>query len=104
MIEHYKDCVTKTADGENQEPLIDAKNTRREWQVLKKLVYESHYRTDSMKSLWQLLHSDHADAFPNLAMLASIALSVQFQFHFVPPEIWRRGTCDPLEKKLPPGI
>ena len=59
--------------GTGERPYIDGPSTLMEWSILKTTVRTQHYPTDSMTIIWQIVKSHHADTFPNMLLLASIA-------------------------------
>ena len=60
--------------GQGDEPYIDPTEILQEWAMLKTLVRLQHYPTESLPVLWQIISTHHGDAFPNLVILASMAM------------------------------
>lgn len=54
-------------------PYIDKEATLQEWAMVKTLISTQHYPTESTSILWNIIQTHHADMFPNLLALASIA-------------------------------
>lgn len=69
--------LTHVAKEEAGSPaLVNEQAARREWSVLKPLVLKQKYPRDRMEDLWGIINHYHADMFPNLLKLASIALTL----------------------------
>ena len=60
-------------------PLVRKDVCMEEWSVAKKTVLQNMYPRDSTKRLYKLLFDFHRDAFPNLLVLAQLALIMPFQ-------------------------
>ena len=60
------------------EPLIDAEACVEEWAVAKRVVLSNNYQKDSLKTLYKALHDYHKDSFPNLLILANLALTMPY--------------------------
>ena len=61
------------------EPLIDKDTCLAEWTMAKEVVLQNHYPRDSLSKLYKLLCEFHKDSFPNLLILARLALVIPFQ-------------------------
>lgn len=64
----------KKAGDKTSKPLIDMEACIEEWSVAKQTVLQNMYPRDSTKLLYKLLHQYHKESFPNLLVLAKIAL------------------------------
>ena len=66
-------------DGENHqkvsEPLIDPDQTVNEWLMVKHVVKAEQYPREQMWKLWNLINKYHKGEFPNLCILAKLALT-----------------------------
>lgn len=72
LLEHYG--VEQSKGDETVPPLIDTDKTKKEWAQIKTLVLSCAYPRDKLSNLWSLINAYHADMFPNLLKLASVAL------------------------------
>ena len=77
LIKHYGHAAIHTYKGEDYRapPMVDAEATRLEWRNLKALVKLQQYPRDSTAALWSLIVKFHRKDFPNLIILASLAMS-----------------------------
>ena len=50
-----------------------------EWELAKKVVLAQKYPRDSLSILWGIINKYHKETFPNLLILAKLALSTPFQ-------------------------
>ncbi|XP_070549217.1 uncharacterized protein [Ptychodera flava] len=84
LVDHYGctkhndpgggDCGDQCKESVN---IVDARNTRSEWNQIKQLVLCQQYTRDSFDKLWSLIYTHHRDMFPsNLIKIATIALTL----------------------------
>ena len=78
----------------NMPPLIDPSKTTSEWMMVKSIVAREKYRTCSFRELWEVLYCNHKDTFPNLFVLAAIALVLPLQT----ADVERAFSCQNLIK------
>ena len=52
---------------------LSGPSTLIEWSILKTILRYQHYPSNSLQTIWQIIRHHHADIFPNLMLLASIA-------------------------------
>ncbi|KAK7484883.1 hypothetical protein BaRGS_00023926 [Batillaria attramentaria] len=64
----------KTDEHGSSLPLIEKDACIEEWQLAKHTVLQNKYPRDSMKVLYKILFDSHKDSFPNLLVLAQLAL------------------------------
>lgn len=57
------------------QPVIDRSKCMEEWAMVKPVVLAEQYPRNSMKDLWKLLYVYHKEEFPNLIILAQLALT-----------------------------
>ncbi|XP_067684350.1 zinc finger protein 862-like [Haliotis asinina] len=82
LCQHYGEDQTMTwkEDGKTLHkttpPIINSEQTIKEWALLKKVVLAQHYPRDSSCELWQLIHTYHAQDFPNMIKLGQLALTL----------------------------
>ena len=55
--------------------MVDADQSRAEWRQLKRVVLDQMYPRDSTAKLWELISMHHKEQFPNLTILAALALA-----------------------------
>ncbi|XP_060556337.1 uncharacterized protein C17orf113-like [Ruditapes philippinarum] len=55
-------------------PIIDPDATKNEWKQIKILVKAEMYPRDDLFKLWHLINKFHGEQFPNLLILASLAI------------------------------
>lgn len=84
IAEHGKEEIDKLCDfygsrHNNNVPYIDSNQLRLEWELLKPLVIQQRYPTDSIYILWKLISKYHKDMFPNILKLAELALIAPLQ-------------------------
>jgi hypothetical protein len=65
--------------GKVSEPLIQKEECMEEWSMAKETVLQNMYPRDSTKNLYKLLSDFHKDTFPNLLVLANLALIMPYQ-------------------------
>ena len=58
---------------------INEASTLAEWASLKQVVYENSYPRYNMRELWKLIYDNHKTSFPNLFVLANLALVMPYQ-------------------------
>ncbi|XP_061170873.1 zinc finger protein 862-like [Saccostrea echinata] len=59
----------------SSEAVISAEKTKEEWNFLKRVVLAEHYPRDCFWKLWNLIVTYHKEQFPNLIVLAQLALT-----------------------------
>lgn len=59
--------------------LISAEATRSEWKLAKETVLQNQYPRRDTNKLWKIMYEYHSDSFPNMFMLARIALVLPLQ-------------------------
>jgi hypothetical protein len=57
------------------EPVISGEETKAEWTCLKRVVIAEHFPRDCFWKLWNLIATHHKEQFPNLIVLAQLALT-----------------------------
>lgn len=57
------------------QPMIDSEKTLVEWKLAKKVVLAEQYSRDSLVKLWKSIVKYHRDQFPNLTILAKLAIT-----------------------------
>lgn len=71
----YANPLTKEKTTYDSSKLVDSASVKEEWCNLKKVVKMQQYPCHSMSSLWSLIMQFHKDDFPNISLLAALALS-----------------------------
>ncbi|KAL8566900.1 hypothetical protein ACOMHN_008757 [Nucella lapillus] len=61
------------------EPLVQREVCMEEWAMAKETVLQNHYPRESTKKLYKLLFEFHKETFPNLLVLANLALTMPLQ-------------------------
>ncbi len=81
LCQHYGEDKTGNANGvqTTSKAVVDKGQCLQEWTLAKKLVLQQQYPRDSLATLWQILRQNHSDSFPNLFILAKLALIVPLQ-------------------------
>ena len=80
LCKHYGEPKTLewTENGAPEENLSSAKidpEKTREWAEVKQTVLAMKYPRDKMKDLWTLIVGNHKDQFPNISLLAQLAMT-----------------------------
>ena len=81
LCDYYGNAKTSSwkVDGELQNKtsnaVIDTDKTLEEWQLAKQVVVAEQYPREEMWKLWSLVVKYHASDFPNLLVLARLALT-----------------------------
>lgn len=71
----WKENGDKERRSETSPPLLDPNQVKVEWHLAKQVVKAECYPRDEMWKLWHLLYTHHKDDFPNLFILARLALT-----------------------------
>ena len=77
LIQHYGE--EKKKDDVVSKSLIDAEQVRQEWSLCKEIVMQEMYPRTSIKDLWKMIFTYHQDTFPNMLVLARLALIMPYQ-------------------------
>ena len=77
LIQHYGE--EKKKDDVVSKSLIDAEQVRQEWSLCKEIVMQEMYPRTSIKDLWKMIFTYHRDTFPNMLVLARLALIMPYQ-------------------------
>ena len=64
-----------TEHKNTSQPLIDFQKTLEEWRLLKRVVLAEQYPRDCMWQLWSSIVNYHGKEFPNITILARLALT-----------------------------
>jgi hypothetical protein len=92
LIDHYG--TSKDCKGEKKKALINAEETKLEWQLVKQVVRQQRYPRHNTAELWKIILDFHKDTFPNLLVLANIALMLPLQT----ADVERAFSCQNLIK------
>jgi hypothetical protein len=71
-----KEVITRTATSEAK---LKKDECLAEWAMAKQTVLDNAYPRYSIQSLYKILHDYHKEAFPNLLILANLALIMPYQ-------------------------
>ena len=77
LIQHYGE--EKKKDDVVSKSLVDAEQVRQEWSLCKEIVMQEMYPRTSIKDLWKMIFTYHQDTFPNMLVLARLALIMPYQ-------------------------
>jgi hypothetical protein len=92
LAEHFG-TPKKCQNGE-VEALVNAEESKHEWQLLKRVAIQQRYPRQSTAEFWKIVQDFHADTFPNLLQLARIALVLPLQT----ADVERAFSCQNLIK------
>lgn len=73
LLTHFGE--EKERGNKSMLPIVDPKEAKDEWTMLKRLCKSQGYPRDSLAGIWKLINQYHREEFPNLIKLAQLALT-----------------------------